>query len=250
MSSNALLKAGLLSAGALVLLAGAAGCKSCPFAAKGETAMTKTAPVKTYTKADFYDKDGKFDSAKAAQAYYDMMERFNTPVYDNLKTNNFWAIDFSLGEFPEVGMAGIFWLNDAEDGYFGHEIYLLPGQMIAEHSHAEAMDKVKDKDGKEKDVYFKPKIESWQVRQGSVYGFSEGTPNFDQYPDLKIPESQKKFLKVNHVEYWKADGVAHKLVAPKSWHFMMAGPEGAIVTEYATPHSNKGLRFANPGVKF
>ena len=33
-------------------------------------------------------------------------------------------------------------------------------------------------------------------------------------------------------------------------HFMLAGPEGAIVTEYATFHDNDGLRFTNPDVKF
>jgi hypothetical protein len=31
---------------------------------------------------------------------------------------------------------------------------------------------------------------------------------------------------------------------------MLAGPDGAIVTEYATYHDNAGLRFTNPGVKF
>jgi hypothetical protein len=30
---------------------------------------------------------------------------------------------------------------------------------------------------------------------------------------------------------------------------MIAGPEGAIVTEYATYHDMAGLRFSNPKVK-
>ena len=29
-------------------------------------------------------------------------------------------------------------------------------------------------------------------------------------------------------------------------HFLMAGPEGAVVTEYGTYHDNAGLRFTNP----
>jgi len=33
-------------------------------------------------------------------------------------------------------------------------------------------------------------------------------------------------------------------------HFMIAGPSGAIVTEYGTFHDNAGLRFTNTGVKF
>jgi len=35
----------------------------------------------------------------------------------------------------------------------------------------------------------------------------------------------------------------NRLEAP---HFMMAGPQGAIVTEYASYHSGDGLRFTNP----
>jgi len=31
---------------------------------------------------------------------------------------------------------------------------------------------------------------------------------------------------------------------------MVAGAEGAIVSEYATYHDNKGLRFTDPKVKF
>ena len=30
--------------------------------------------------------------------------------------------DFGLGDFANVGMAGIFWVNDAENGYFAHGI--------------------------------------------------------------------------------------------------------------------------------
>ena len=32
----------------------------------------------------------------------------------------------------------------------------------------------------------------------------------------------------------------------ESRHFLMAGPEGAVVTEYGTYHDNAGLRFTNP----
>ena len=32
----------------------------------------------------------------------------------------------------------------------------------------------------------------------------------------------------------------------ESRHFLMAGDEGAVVTEYGTFHDNDGLRFTNP----
>ncbi len=194
--------------------------------------------------ADFY-KDGKLDSAKAKQAYYDLMKKFNVPVYAELTRPDgpFWAVDFGKGDFTSFGMGGVFWCNEAAEGYFGHEIYLLPGQNIPEHRHLPTKDKAGNT--------VRCKIESWQVRNGSVYGFSEvGEPNLDKYPEAKamLAKVQIPHLKSVHVEKWVADGVVHKLPGPETWHFMQGGPEGAIVSEYATFHDGAGLRFSVPGV--
>jgi hypothetical protein len=196
--------------------------------------------------ADFY-KDGKFDSAKAKQAYFDMMTRFNVPVYAALKKDDgfFWAVDFSKGDFTSFGMAGVIWVNEKTEGYFGHDIFLLPNQSIAEHRHLPTT----DKDGK----VLPSKVESWLVRNGWVYGFSEvGEPNLDQFPDAKakLSKVQIPHLKSVHVEKWMADGQAHKLPRAETWHFMMGGSDGAIVTEFATYHDGAGLRFSVPGVAF
>lgn len=214
-----------------------AGCStvSCPCKAKKETVQMRN--------ADFY-KDGKFDSAKAKQAYFDLMSRFNVPIYAALKKDDgfFWAVDFGKGEFTAFGMAGVFWANEP-DGYLGHEIYLLPWQSIPEHKHLPT----KDKAGKDLPC----KMESWQVRYGYVYGFSEvGEPNLDKYPEAKamLAKVQIPHLKSLHVEKWEADGSVHKLPAKETWHFMMGGKDGAIVSEYATFHDGAGLRFSVPGV--
>ena len=74
-------------------------------------------------KEDFYE-GGKFNKAKALEAYYDLMRRFHYPIYAVLKTDQFWTSDFAQNDFLNVGMAGIFWINNTEAGYFGHEIYL------------------------------------------------------------------------------------------------------------------------------
>jgi len=182
----------------------------------------------------FYKADGTFDDGKAKQAYYAMMKRFGYPVYDKLKTDDFWAIDFGLKDFVNVGMAGIFWWNDKKDGYFGHEIYLLPGQMIVEHAHVATPEA-------------KPKMEAWQVRHGSVYVFGEGDET--KPCPVELPESQAKYITVKNCKVLKLGEIA-ALNRPEAKHFMIAGPEGAIVTEYATYHDNAGLRFTNPGVKF
>ena len=88
-----------------------------------------------YKNEDFYKADGSFDTPKAKQAYYEMMEYFNYPIPDRLRGEDFWSVDFGLGRFTEVGMAGILWINEQEDNYMGHEIFLLPGQRIPEHGH-------------------------------------------------------------------------------------------------------------------
>jgi len=190
------------------------------------------ATVKTYRSADFYDADGTFLVDKAREAYYDMFRRFQYPISDKLQ-KEMWILDFGLNDFAHVGMAGIFWLNRQDYKYFGHEIYLLPGQMIPEHCHL-ATDKGA------------PKMESWQPRRGMIYTFGEGEPT----PDLigKIPASQREIVKSRCCTPLGIDEVGdlNRLTA---WHFMVAGPEGALVTEYGTFHDMDGLRFSNPQAK-
>ena len=138
-----------------------------------------------------------------------------------------WFTDFGLGDFENVGMGGIFWVNDPEYGYFAHAIYLLPGQMIPEHAHVKTA--------------FPAKHESWMVNHGWVYNFSEvgdETPNAPAVPASHGPIKSKNFVKQNV-------GDVLRLKELGTFHFMMAGPEGAIVDEWACYHDNDGLRFTN-----
>ncbi len=192
-------------------------------------AASPAAKVKTYKSADFYDRQGELLVEKAREAYYDMFRRFAYPISDRLQ-EEMWILDFGLGDFARVGMAGIFWLNRQDYAYFGHEIYLLPGQMLAEHCHL-ATDKGP------------AKMESWQPRRGTICVYGEGEPT----PELltKVPESQRKLIKSQHGKVLQVDETAdlNRLTA---WHFMIAGPEGALVTEYGTFHDMDGLRLSNP----
>ena len=193
---------------------------------------SKKVNLPKYKHDDFYV-GGKFQVEKAKQVYFDMMTAHGYPISDFLRAN-MWATDFGLGDFTRVGMAGIFWVNVQEDGYFAHEIFLLPGQMIVEHGH-EATQKGK------------PKMESWHVRNGSIYAFGEeGGP----IPaGVTLPKSQEKFITVKKC-YEMQPGEIRALNRVTAKHFMMGGAQGAIVSEYATFHDNDGLRFTNPGVKF
>ena len=216
-----------------------AGVSVLPVSSTAENAKHSKSTGASHAKAtmikneDFY-KDGKFDAEKAKAAYFAMMERFGYPIPPKLKSD-MWVTDFNLGDFAHVGMAGIFWYNDKETKVFGHEIFLLPGQMIVEHAHVEAGDVA-------------PKREAWHVRNGWICTFGEGDANTESAP-VTLPKSQAKFISVKH---WQKvnPGEVDYLQRATAKHFMVAGSEGTIVTEYGTFHDNAGLRFTNPDVKF
>ena len=230
------------SSGQIVLVAATVALAAL-FCVKGQAAnQPATAPtvkkvkVPKYKNADFY-KDGKFQADAAKQAYFGMMERhgYNMHLEHAKKwATDFWVTDFNLGDFVNVGMGGVFWVNLQEFNYFAHEIYLLPGQMIVEHSHVET-------------AKAKPKMESWHPRHGSVYCFGE--TGGDIPTSVVLPKSQEPFITVRKcTEVPTGDILTLNRVTAK--HFMMGGPQGAIVSEYASFHDNDGLRFTNPGVKF
>ncbi|MDL2221946.1 hypothetical protein LJC35_05290 [Parabacteroides sp. OttesenSCG-928-N08] len=184
---------------------------------------------KKYTNADFYT-DGKFNEKVAIEAFKDMLNFYGVP-FTPLMEKDFWVVDFGLGDFENLGMGGIFWVNDAEHNYFAHTIYLLPSQMIPEHAHVK--------------TEYAPKFESWMVTKGWCYNFAEigdETPNAPAIPALHGAIKSKNFVKQNVGE------VVH-LKKEESFHFLLAGPEGAIVDEWASYHDGAGLRFTNQKAK-
>lgn len=203
---------------------------SCSFVSDSKETKSKKQEMRKYSNEYFYE-NGKFNAEKAKEAYKEMFAFYNYP-FDDFLNENMWVTDFGLGDFANVGMAGVFWHNSQEFAYFAHEIFLLPGQMIVEHRHIETDNPAK--------------METWHVRRGSIYNFGEGetTPN-----NPKTPESQKEFITVSHVNELQLNGM-QTLGRVESPHFMMAGNLGAIVSEYANYHDGEALRFTNPNVTF
>ena len=210
--------------------------------------------------SDFYDSNGAFNPEKARKAYFDMMERFKSPIPDVLRTDAMWVCDFVQGDFAKLGMAGIFWINQKgvygktgaqeykgdfagkDFGYLGHEIYLLPGQMLPEHYH------IGGPEG------YGPKMESWMVRHGSIELFGEYKGE-EEIAITDLPKNQRPW---GFGESWftckyfarreEKSGKLYHLVDAESRHFMRAGPHGAIVSEFATYHNN--VEFTKPEMVF
>ena len=230
-------------------------------APKSYTGRTPFSPVPDLPSAAFYKADGSFDQAAAKEAYYGMMRAYHYPVPAVLQSDAFWVADFVQGDFSKLGMAGIFWKNvegtygkvgaqayrgdfkDQKYGYLGHEIFLLPGQMLPEHNH------LQNGDGKG----FGPKMETWHIRHGSVEFFGEYKGEAGETPISDLPASERPWsfgqawFKSNFVKKCAA-GEIYSLNDPESWHFMRAGKDGAIVAEYATYHND--VKFSKPGMQF
>lgn len=198
--------------------------------------------LQKYDNAHFM-KDGKFDYGIAKDAYAELFRFHRYAIADkvlNAKpdpkvgSTDFWVMNFGLDDFSNVGMGGIFFCNFKDEGYFAHDIYLLPGQMIPEHYHVKAEDKP-------------AKHEFWHVRHGSCYTFAKGGTIADVPAGVVLPKSQ---LDAKAITCFKAKfnqvGDCDILSNVEEPHFMMAGPQGAIVSEYASFHSGQGLKFTNP----
>lgn len=203
-------------------------CNSCACESNQKSSKSMKKYAKKYTNADFYT-DGKFNQDVAVKAYLDMFDFYGVE-YTDLMKKDMWVTDFGLGDFENAGMGGIFWVNDAEHKYFGHEIYLLPNQMIPEHNHSATKG-------------FPAKFESWMVRNGWCYNFSEVGEETPNAPAL--PESQKSTVRSKNFIVQKTGPVVH-LKEEGTFHFLYAGDEGAIVTEFANYHDGAGLGFSNP----
>jgi D-lyxose ketol-isomerase len=187
------------------------------------------------------------------------MRAFNYPIPAVLKTDQFWVCDFLQRDMKTVGMGGIMWINthglygqagtkgytgefkNDRYGYLGHEIYLLPGQMLPEHRH------VGGADG------HGPKMEAWHIRYGNVEFFGEHKGAGDETLISDMPAAARPFgfgepwFKSKYVAKRSA-GQMYSLQDPESWHFQRAGVNGAIVSEYATYHNQ--VEFSKPGMMF
>ena len=247
-----------LSALALMLIL--AGCSHCPFGcAPAHDGAKPFRSVSNPGNAQFYQAEGSFTADSAKRAYFKMMRSFGYPVPEVLETEEFWVCDFVQRDFEKLGMGGIFWVNakgeygqagtkaykgefkDAPYGYLGHEIYLLPGQMLPEHRH------IGGAEG------YGPKMEAWHVRYGSVQFFGEYKGAGDEKRIGEMPKCEQpwgfgqNWFKSNYVAERSA-GEMYQLDDPESWHFQRAGPNGAIVSEYATYHNQ--VEFSKPGMEF
>ena len=89
----------------------------------------------------------------------------------------------------------------------------------------------------------RPKMEGWLVRYGSAHIVGEGDPT----PGLRemVPASQRDTVKVWHATK-AGPGTTAGLNRPEAPHWLLAGPDGSILSEAANFQDGSGVRFTNP----
>lgn len=209
----------ILSALAMVIIAGCASIGTGRFARMDNQ--------------QFYDADGKFNEEAAKRVYLDFLKKSGYPVNDIIAKKLFVS-DFNLGRFTEAGLGAIVWCGDEKYKYSGLDAYLLPGQIIPEHWHVRVRD-------------IPEKMESWLVRHGEIYTYAEGDPT----PNMKAKLAQADAANIT-VKRERILGVGEiaGLSRPLEKHWMQAGPQGAIFTEFCTFHSGEAVKFTDPKIKF
>ncbi|KAF1004637.1 MAG: D-lyxose ketol-isomerase [Luteibacter sp.] len=191
-----------------------------------------TTHPRRYSNADFYV-GGVFRKEVAKDAIAALLEAHGDHLTPAMR-EKLWISDFGMGDFEHLGLSSITWVNRQDEGYYAMTMYLLPGQMLPEHRHLPIAEPP-----------VRPaKHESWRVLHGWAYNFSSVGP-----ASVSLPATPKRFgpIQSTHMDIHRA-GEVLSLRRLESWHFMMAGPQGAIVDEYGNFQDRRGWRSSNPAV--
>ena len=209
----------VLSALALVLVA---GCAS-----SGPGRFTRM------DNKQFYDAAGTFNLEAAKGVYLDVLKQRGYPVNDIIARKLF-VTDFGLGRFTDVGLGVIVWHGDEKYNYSGLDAYLLPGQIIPEHWHVKVGN-------------IPEKMEVWLVRSGEIYTYADGAPT----PNMraKLTDTDAAHITVKSERILRVGEIAG-ISRPLEKHWMQAGPQGAIFTEFSTFHTGEAVKFTDAKVRF
>ncbi|MFI3314834.1 MAG: hypothetical protein R3Y04_04150 [Rikenellaceae bacterium] len=186
----------------------------------------------SFSNEQFYDEEGNFLPERAKDAIIEMLEYHNYPTFESLR-DRIWVTDYNKGNYAELGLASITFINDTKDKYMLMDIFLLPGQMLGEHMHFAA-------EGNP------AKMEGWLVRHGKSYIVGIGEDNMSQFPQVVVPSMHwnGNVTARNITEANVGDFV--QLVEVESPHWQLAGNEGAVITEVANVHTGSGVLRSDP----
>jgi D-lyxose ketol-isomerase len=138
--------------------------------------------------------------------------------------------DFGLNDLEHVGLELLTYVNT--DRVCAKELVLFPHQFCPEHYHPP----VAGEPGKE---------ETFRCRKGEVYLYVPGEPKPN--PKAKPPAGSEPYVTVRH-EIILRPGEQHTL-PPGTRHWFVAGPEGAIISEFSTTSRDETDVFTDPRIE-
>jgi len=205
-----------------------AHCGTC--GATGKKGKTTTPKALKFKNSGFYNSEGKFDEDKGKDAIIALMKYHGYPVFPGIK-KDLWVSDYEIGQFTKFGLAARMWMNNEADRYMLMDLFLVPGQMLPEHWHLKT-----DKNP--------PKREGWLVRHGLSHIVGIGKANLGK--DVVVPKCHCGGKTETKHEVVATPGTFVPLAKVLTKHWQFAGPEGAIITEVANVHDDKGVRHSDP----
>lgn len=153
-------------------------------------------------------------AARARQRAVEMLAKAGFALRDDEKAN-LEIVDLGLNDLERIGLQIVTYVNTQR--CCAKELVLFSGQICPQHRHPP----FEGTPGKE---------ETFRCRWGEVYIYVPGDPAPD--PKGKVPDEKRDVFNVWH-EIILQPGQQYTL-APDTWHWFQAGPEGAIVSEFST----------------
>jgi len=199
----------------------------------GGCVEAKSASAIQFDNSYYYGPDGKFQEAKAKDAYIALMKYYGYPVYPGIR-EKLWVSDYGTGQFSKLGLGAVGWVNNEKDRYMLQDLFLMPGQMLPEHWHL---------DGENGNP---AKLEGWLIRYGSSHVVGEGQDNLPK--DVVIPKCHCNGTATVRHDVYAKPGTFVKLNRVYAHHWQLAGPEGTIISEVANVHTNSAVRHQDQAI--
>lgn len=143
--------------------------------------------------------------------------------------------DFGLDRFEQFGLAIHVYVNTAR--CCAKELVMLPGQICPEHRHPP----LAGEPGKE---------ETFRVRQGEVFLFLPGHKQNSGEKEqalTRVPADKRGVFSMYRCEHL-TPGSQYTL-SPNTPHWFVAGPQGAIVSEFSTASRDEADIFTDPAIR-
>ncbi len=190
--------------------------------------------IPIFDNSTFYDAQGNFDEGAAKDAYISLMKYHGYPIFPETR-KNLWVSDYGTGQFTKLGLGAHMFINQEKDHYMLMDLFLLPHQMLPEHWHLPAENNPAKREG-------------WLVRSGKSYIGGIGDDNLTAHPEVVIPNCHMQGTTMTKHVVPATEGEFVGLAEIESRHWQFGGPEGAIITEVATIHTNSGVRHSDIGI--